>query len=341
MVHRSIRRAYRGSRRPVVSPQWQAWVAENLLRGVDPRELVEGLVGGGVPRVQAKSTVGALVRSPLLALARREATRSRQLDRITRLLGTQAEPLAVPRIPAPAADEFFSRYWSTSTPAIFTDIVPRWRARWSPANLRERFGKVIVEACTGREHDLRPDANWEAHREELTLAEYIDRVLDHDRSNDLYLIANNRNTARPQLRPLWDDVVLPEGWFDEPRLPRGSALWLGPAGTVTPLHHDTSNILFCQIHGRKRIMLAPPWATALLDTARGVYNDRSPRDLVDEGIESIELTLGAGEALFLPVGWWHDVRALDASVSLALNAFARDNRFEWYRLGGDRPERGG
>ncbi|MEM9452978.1 MAG: cupin-like domain-containing protein [Myxococcota bacterium] len=334
MVHRSIRRAYRGSRRRIVSPQWRAWLAENLLRGVDPRELVEGLVGGGVPAAQAKHTVSAIVRSPLLAVARREATRSHQLGLITRLLGGRGEPLAIPRVPAPAADEFFSRYWSTSTPAIFVDIVPRWRAHWSPTSLRERFGEAMIEACTGRDDDPQPDANWDAHRRELPLAEYIDRMLGLDRSNDLYLIANNRNTARPQLRALWDDVVLPEGWFDEPRLPRGSALWLGPAGTVTPLHHDTSNILFCQIHGRKRIVLAPPWATALLDTARGVYNARTPGDLADEGIESIELTLGPGEALFLPVGWWHDVRALDVSVSLAINAFARDNRFEWYRLGG-------
>jgi ribosomal protein L16 Arg81 hydroxylase len=182
-----------------------------------------------------------------------------------------------------------------------------------------------VEACIGRQTDPRPDSNWREHRVELGLREYVDRMLAAGETNDLYLIANNRNTARGELRALWDDVVLPPGWFDDARLPYGSALWLGPAGTITPLHHDTSNILFCQIHGRKRVVLAPPWAEALLDTADGVYNRRGPQALADEEIPSIDVVLAPGDALFIPAGWWHDVRALDVSVSLAINAFVRPN----------------
>lgn len=317
----------------MVSPDWQAWVADNLLRGVEPGDLVDGLIGGGVPEAQARRTVIAIGQSPSFAVARQRDAHARRLALVARLHRVLAGPTGIARVTAPGSDEFFARYWATSTPVIFTDIVPRWRRRWSPTSLRRRFGDVLVEACTGRDGDPVPDANWKEHRHELTLAEYVDRMLGHDRSNDLYLIANNRNTARPQLRALWDDVILPEGWFDEPRLPVGSALWLGPAGTITPLHHDTSNILFCQVHGRKRIVLAPPWATALLDSASGVYNRRIPQDLMDEGIESIVLTLEPGEALFIPVGWWHDVRALDASVSLAINAFARANRYGWFRPG--------
>jgi len=316
-----------------VSDAWQRWVAENLLRGVEPGDLVEGLVDAGVPRLRARSTVAEILGSPGLALARQQQRRAEQLALVTRLRAAVAGEVAVQRRPAPPAAELFARYWAGSVPAVFTDIVPRWHRPWTPASLRERFGEVRVEACVGREVDPTPDANWQEYRVEMTLAAFVDRMLDHDRSNDLYLIANNRNTAREQLGSLWDDVVLPEGWFDRPRLPYGSALWLGPAGTVTPLHHDTSNILFCQVHGRKRIVLAPPWATELLDSARGVYNDRTPADLVREGIASTEVRLEPGEALFIPAGWWHDVRAEDPSVSLAINAFARPNALTWYKPG--------
>lgn len=306
-----------------------------MLRGVEASELVDGLVDGGVPRALARRTVIAIASSPGLALAREHERRALRLEQVARLHATVREQGSVERRTAPAARELFERYWATGTPAIFTDIIPCWRAQWTPENLRARFADVRIEACTGREGDPRPDANWRAHRVELSLGEYVDRMLAKGDGNDLYLIANNRNTARGELRALWDDVVLPPGWFDEPRLPYGSALWLGPAGTITPLHHDTSNILFCQIHGRKRIVLAPPWATALLDSADGVYNRRTIESLAAEGIPMIDVVVAPGESLFIPVGWWHDVRALDASVSLAINAFARTNVYA-YAPGGVR-----
>ncbi len=239
-------------------------------------------------------------------------------------------PPQLERSDAPDASTFFAHHWAGSRPAVFTDVIPRWRAQWTPQLLAQRYGGVEIEACCGREGDPRPDSNWASHRMSMELREFIGRMLDVGDSNDLYLIANNRNTARPEMRSLWDDVVLPPGWFADDRLPQGSALWLGPAGTVTPLHHDTSNILFCQIYGRKRVALAPPWSQSLLDTARGVYNGRTLADCERDGIELLTVTLQPGEALFIPVGWWHDVRALDVSVSLAINAFARPNAFTWY-----------
>ena len=320
----------------MVADAWQRWGAENLLRGVDAGDLVQGLVDGGVPQELARGTVAAIAASPGLAVARTWERKAQRLSQVARLHATVGETRVLERRPAPAAPELFSRYWGGSVPAIFTDIVPRWREQWTPEGLARRFGEAKVEACIGRLADPRPDANWREHRVELELREYVDRMLAAGPTNDLYLIANNRNTARGELRALWEDVVLPSGWFDEPRLPYGSALWLGPAGTITPLHHDTSNILFCQIHGRKRIVLAPPWAEALLDTADGVYNRRGPESLAADGIASIDVVLEPGEALFIPAGWWHDVRALDVSVSLAINAFARPNVYGWYTPGGVR-----
>ena len=43
-----------------------------------------------------------------------------------------------------------------------------------------------------------------------------------------------------------------------------------------------------------------------------------------------DFVLEPGDALFIPVGWWHHVRALDVSVSLALNAFQKDNHYAFY-----------
>ena len=104
---------------------------------------------------------------------------------------------------------------------------------------------------------------------------------------------------------------------------------------MTPLHHDTSNILFAQLHGRKRFFLAAPTETALLEGAVGVYAGLDPEKPAASraDVRFLRVDLEPGEMLFIPVGWWHHVRALDVSVSVALNGFVRPNDFDWYRPG--------
>ncbi|MCA9660953.1 MAG: cupin-like domain-containing protein, partial [Myxococcales bacterium] len=243
----------------------------------------------------------------------------------------------IERRATPPAAEFFARYWETNTPVILTDLVRAWPAfgRWGPDYFRRKFGEVEVEFEAERGGDRDCDANFAAYRRVGRFADYVDRVVAAAPGNDLYTIANNHNLRRPGLRPLFDDLRLPAGYFAEDRLGGGAALWFGPAGTVTSLHHDTSNILFCQVLGRKRLRLGAPGDPALLDAARGVYSRIDPEDpalarVEDGGPHLFDVELAAGEALFLPVGWWHHVRALDLSVSVALNAFSRANSYPWY-----------
>ena len=108
------------------------------------------------------------------------------------------------------------------------------------------------------------------------------------------------------------------------------ALWLGPAGTLTPLHHDTCNILFVQLYGEKRFWLLPPAEAQLWAESESMYSTHDPREGEPRGIS---LTLQPGEALFIPVGWWHQVEAESASISLAMTHFYESNSFDWYRPG--------
>jgi ribosomal protein L16 Arg81 hydroxylase len=44
----------------------------------------------------------------------------------------------------------------------------------------------------------------------------------------------------------------------------------------------------------------------------------------------IDVVVEPGEALFIPVGWWHHVRSLDVSISLSLTNFRYPNDFGDY-----------
>jgi ribosomal protein L16 Arg81 hydroxylase len=117
-------------------------------------------------------------------------------------------------------------------------------------------------------------------------------------------------------------------------------LWFGPKGTVTPLHHDTENVFLCQVFGRKRVVLFPRFELPILGVMpNSVY---SPIDMGSPegevfpelaGALRTETVLSPGEALFIPVGCFHQMRALDVSISLGFSNFRAKNQFTWYTPG--------
>jgi hypothetical protein len=329
--------------KPQISDTWRAWAAENLVRGVPRAEVIDALMAEGAERSLAESTVRTLESSPVFAASRRLARGSRRTAQVTTLLSVLRRDApsgtTLARVPYPGRERFDELYWSTNTPVVFTDIVSRWPAmeRWTLAGIAARFGDATVDVTSGRERDPDYDMNHARHTQTTTLGAYVERIeaLNGRPSNDFYMVANNRNLEKA-LGPLLDDVALPSDLIRTENAIGGAAFWLGPAGTVTPLHHDTSNILFCQVLGRKRYRMVAPTEIHLFDEARAMYAAVDPEapDLSRfpwwPEVRVIDEVIAPGEALFIPVGWWHHVRALDVSISLAVNAFIAPNRFDWF-----------
>lgn len=325
-----------------LAPEWRLWIADNLARGAEPATLIDALRANGVPLREARVRVRETNGTAALELARRQLRRLRQYEMIFRLLGTSARlaprPNAVERRATVSVDEFFEHYYATNTPVILTDLVRKWPAfgKWTPEHLKTVYGHAEVQMTSGRANDPDYDMNREKHYATTRMDAFVDRVLAAGQSNDFYLIARNYNTRRPELLPLFDDIDWSFGYLDRAHATSGSALWFGPSGTITPFHHDTSNILFAQIYGRKKLVLAAPTEIALLSGARAMYAALDPEKPDYEqhpefrNVLLREVELQPGEALFIPVGWWHYVRALDVSISIALNNFARPNPFDWY-----------
>lgn len=297
----------------------------------------------GVPARTATRELRQLAASPLLPLVQEYKQQAKQLALLAalrRALLAQSDAAPTPPAARPAvhierreqlsAEAFWARHYCGNFPVILTGLMRDWPAltKWSPAAFRERFADVEIQVTQGREADPHPDRNFAAHCRTLRMAEFCDMVLAAGETNDFYCIANNHNMLRAPLQSLLHDVTLPAEWFDAQRLLGAVSLWIGPAGTLTPLHHDTTNILFCQVHGRKRVRLISPLETTLFATAEGFYNTLDP-----SALPVADIVLSPGEALFIPVGWWHEVLALDKSISISFLNFRRPNNFDWYRPG--------
>jgi Cupin-like domain len=333
----------------VLAPEWTDWLIENYLEGVLPHELASALAEAGVPAELTSGALQEIQRNTSLRRVREKLIMRDQLLEVIQLkkqLEAQVSSRLVERRKCLSAQEFFDGYYSANRPVILTDTLTDWPALslWSrPEYFAEKFGDTPVSVCMGRNADPHCDRNFHRHLTSMTMREYSSWVANAGETNDGYLISNNRLLENEAFQSLLHDVIPPEKYVDPERFRTHMSFWFGPAGTRTPLHHDGNNILFCQVVGRKEFYLVSPWETELLATAEGFYAGcQVPPDMESEGLRkanddfrwnSLRVVLEPGEALFLPVGWWHQVRALEMSVSISFLNFRADNRFDWYAPG--------
>ena len=230
---------------------------------------------------------------------------------------------------------FLEQHYAVSRPVIVSGMLARWPAlNWTPEVLKRRLGDVEVEYQGGRTSNPAFEEAMPSHVRRGPFSGFIDQITAPGAGNDVYMTASNAARNAAALAPLGQDL----GALDAFLTPTGGALdgmpWIGAAGSFTPLHHDLTNNLIVQVVGRKKLRLAPPSEAAKLSNERGVYS--AVRDLDDPkldltrfpGLKDIRLydiVLEPSEILFVPVGWWHQVRALEFSVTLTYTNFPWPN----------------
>lgn len=324
-------------------PDKRALLAEGLAAGDDDAALHARLVGAGISSAAAKYEVDRLARDPMAVMLRLQAARMAKqgwlLANHERLAREADGGFALDTLDAPDPDRFYRHHYEANRPAKLTGIIDHWPAltRWSLDHFAAVAGDAVVEAQVERERDPDYELAKDDHRRLVRFAELIDWLRKEEASNDVYLTAYNSGTNAAALAPLWDDMAPVD--LLEPRT-RDGFFWLGPRGTLTPWHHDLTNNLLVQVIGRKRVRMAPPWAFARMRNSRHCFSDWGNEALPAGSGDSVvppvlETVIGPGEAIFLPVGWWHQIEALDLSASMSFTSFRRPNaHVEDYRSWG-------
>lgn len=316
--------------RPEVSRAWQVWAVENLLAGHAPAAVAQRLVEEGMESAAAERWVLELASSPALeavahlaADARRWNTWAAAHERAARRV---THPRAVLCEDQLTADRFHDLYVGTRTPVQLRGVVASafTLEDWTPTGLAKRFGDQLVEVTVGRTNDPDYARRFTRRSETLSLRAFVEQIMVPGEvpRGDRYLVAMNKVFERTELRQLLSEIRFEPGWVDEASLRAGAAsLWLGPEGTTTPLHRDRVDLLVCQLHGRKRWRLIAPTERAVLEQVSG------NQTLLDadaiEGALVKELILDAGECLYVPSGWWHQVEAVSTSTTLSIEALAQ------------------
>jgi len=322
-----------------IHPAWKQWIAENKMLQVPDDHILGILVQNGISEEAARRHLSCVSKTHSYQAGTRLAQRYRKLESLLEVYRqlSQLADRTIERRSNVSRAEFFERYYAANRPVIITDIMKGWKAlsSWSPAYFKELCGDMTVEITAGRESDKQYEVNLQDHKALIRFGDYIDAVVNGGTSNDYYLVANNFFFKQEGARLLCDDFEQFPEYLDDSRVSEYGSMWFGPAGSITPLHHDVMNILFAQVFGRKRFTLIPSNHVHVLYNDKGVFSevdvenpdfDKYP---MFKDVSSLQVVVEPGEVVFIPVGWWHHVRALDVSISLSFTNFLFPNTYNW------------
>jgi len=194
----------------------------------------------------------------------------------------------------------------------------------SPYELLQRLGDRDVEIRFGNFHKPNEYSTSRQVRRQ-PLKEYIRSLSGRGAVKDVGYLGNYRLTVDDVLKI--GEFIPPFHSLDAFQLP---SMWLGKKDCVTPLHVDGIDNFAFHLFGAKRWTLIPVQAypdlgvsvpfpekapnlhTSSLDLTLGKVR----ADLKRRGIPIIEVTVKAGEVLYLPAGWFHFVETLETSLMI-------------------------
>jgi hypothetical protein len=233
--------------------------------------------------------------------------------------GAEVEPIE--RIDAPSRAEFVARYLRPRRPVVLRGITEGWLPprEWTLAHMAEHHGDSNVIAAVLTRGTLLDDPGTGVVFKRIPLRDFIASFAERGSAGH-YVMA-----------PTWNFSGAFQRDYRVPAYCAGAAhlrakVWVGKAGTVTPMHRDVPHNLHVHLTGRKRWLLYPPGGARMyshgLFSGMPNFSRIDPEHLDHEryprfrGVRGAGGVIEPGETLFIPRGWWHHTRTLDDAVSM-------------------------
>jgi len=223
--------------------------------------------------------------------------------------------------------------------------------KWTADYLQHRAGSQTVKVMHRVNPDL-PHSPENSEYVERTFREFLDATLRlPEGSDEWYLNLQGYRVMDPPLLQLIGDFSIPDMYKELPL--RSINVWMGKSrnSILTPLHHDFNDNLYAIVKGRKQVTLYAPECVHGMYTrgevvqvkANGMIEYRDMKNQYmphmskvdieqpdyaahpayrDVESQRINITLHAGDMLYIPCGWFHQVTSM-AGEHIALSFFAQ------------------
>jgi hypothetical protein len=222
-------------------------------------------------------------------------------------------------------DRFHERYYLPNRPVVIRgirDARPLKIHEWSASYFDQAMGDKVVPVLTTTTGFL----SYERNVEPMKFADFVSRSFGRKSDSAVRYYFKNPTTLLP---PGHDDSNQIAGLAEYIAKAVTGNLWISGGGLTVGLHFDAAENFNFQLRGRKAFWLYPPGVTPYYplpmfsQTAHisGVYRnglnpDLSPFPHFDPS-KGVRVDLEAGDVLYLPAYWWHQVQSLgDENVNL-------------------------
>jgi len=222
-------------------------------------------------------------------------------------------------------EDFVVKYFSEQQPVCMKGACLWWPAvrKWHDFNYLQKIaGNRTVPVEIGSSYTT---TKWTQRM--MTLNRFIIDFIERKNSNG-YMAQHPLFQQIPALEvdaPTLEYALIGEDSADISRL-----VWIGPGGTVSPLHTDPHDNVFAQVVGTKFVRLYPPSETERLYPYSHLLTNTSQvvSDLTTETVDDVKYPLfssasfieghiTSGDVLYIPKLWWHFVKATSNSVSVS------------------------
>ncbi|NBD33872.1 MAG: cupin-like domain-containing protein [Cyanobacteria bacterium] len=257
-------------------------------------------------------------------------------------------------------ETFFRSKYNKNVPLIVTGLLGQ-DTQWDLDYLCQTIGKKkFFFRHYGRQRYQIDKQKWQSigsgvDVQEMSFHEYAEMLRNGKaKSEDIYLAkASLQDTPlrqSPSLQTLGSQLNL--------KPVTDYRMYMGHGGHIASLHYDVVHSTLCQLYGEKKVILFPPSVTPYLypfpiwvhfthglklrcgysqvDLAAPDYRQFPNLKLALQQQQTV--TLKAGEVLFIPMGWWHELITLEtAEISCSVSRFWQvspqtEGYFSWQRL---------
>ncbi|KAE9418089.1 hypothetical protein Angca_002521 [Angiostrongylus cantonensis] len=201
--------------------------------------------------------------------------------------------------------DFVDQFLTRSKPVIIKGLISHWPAvkKWSFGYLYRILARRVVPVERGAKYT---DSSWTQTL--MTGSEFFRKCTLLESGKETLYLAQHR--LFDQIPQLCDDFCLPLYCDHCDVLDRNC--WIGPGGTISPLHTDPRENLFCQILGRKFFRLVSPVDTENVYAFKdGITTNTSQVDALNPNLDEYpdfakaqcwDGVVESGDVLFIPKG---------------------------------------